>query len=83
MKSSTRPEMTSVGMTSSCARLERRRLGAHTVQVKVRYGDFTTPTRQFSVEEPIIETNDIYRLGCFLHGWEHLRPRRGSPATPA
>src|SRR5664279_5703422 len=24
------------------ARIKRRRLGAHTVQVKVRYGDFTT-----------------------------------------
>src|SRR6185503_11067673 len=29
-------------------RLQRRRLAAHTVQVKVRYGDFTTLTRQFS-----------------------------------
>ncbi len=34
------------------ARLKRRQLGAHTVQVKVRYSDFTTLTRQFSVEEP-------------------------------
>src|SRR5581483_12060812 len=33
-------------------RLKRRRLDAHTVQVKVRYGDFTTLTRQISVEEP-------------------------------
>src|SRR5947208_9250197 len=32
-------------------RLKRRRLGAHTVQVKVRYSDFTTLTRQISVEE--------------------------------
>ena len=60
------------------ARLKRRRLGAHTVQVKVRYGDFTTLTRQFSVEEPIAEANDIYRLGCFLLGREKLvsRPLR-------
>ncbi len=59
-------------------RLKRRRLGAHTVQVKVRYGDFTTLTRQFSVEEPIDEANDIYRLGCFLLAREHLvsRPLR-------
>jgi DNA polymerase-4 len=34
------------------ARLKRRRLGAHTVQVKVRYGDFTTLTRQITVETP-------------------------------
>ena len=60
------------------ARLKRRQLGAHTVQVKVRYGDFTTLTRQFSVEEPLVEAVDIYRLGCFLLGREKLvsRPLR-------
>jgi len=60
------------------ARLKRRRLGAHTVQVKVRYGDFTTLTRQISVEEPISEAGDIYRLGCFLLGRDKLvsRPLR-------
>ena len=60
------------------ARLKHRRLGAHTVQVKVRYGDFTTLTRQFSVEEPVTEAADIYRLGCFLLGREKLvsRPLR-------
>jgi DNA polymerase-4 len=60
------------------ARLKHRRLGAHTVQVKVRYTDFTTLTRQISVEEPITEAADIYRLGCFLLGREKLvsRPLR-------
>jgi DNA polymerase-4 len=60
------------------ARLKRRRLGAHTVQVKIRYGDFTTLTRQISVEEPITEPADIYRLGCFLLAREKLvsRPLR-------
>jgi len=60
------------------ARLKHRRLGAHTVQVKVRYSDFTTLTRQLSVEEPITEMSDIYRLGCFLLGREKLvsRPLR-------
>ena len=60
------------------ASLKRRRLGAHTVQVKVRYGDFTTLTRQISVEDPITEAIDIYRLGCFLLGRERLvsRPLR-------
>jgi DNA polymerase IV len=59
-------------------RLKRRRLGAHTVQVKVRYGDFTTLTRQITVEEPLTEASDIYRLGCFLLGREKLvsRPLR-------
>jgi len=60
------------------ARLKHRRLGAHTVQVKVRYRDFTTLTRQFSVEEPLVEAGDIYRLGCFLLARERLvsRPLR-------
>ena len=59
-------------------RLQRRRLGAHTVQVKVRYGDFTTLSRQFSVEEPLTEAAEIYRLGCFLLGRDKLvtRPLR-------
>ena len=60
------------------ARLKRRRLGAHTVQVKVRYSDFTTLTRQISVEEPLSEAADIYRMGCFLLGRHKLvsRPLR-------
>ena len=59
-------------------RLKRRQLGAHTVQVKVRYGDFTTLTRQITVEEPLTEPRDIYRLGCFLLAREKLvsRPLR-------
>jgi DNA polymerase-4 len=60
------------------SRLKHRRLGAHTIQVKVRYSDFTTLTRQISVEEPITEAADIYRLGCFLLAKERLvsRPLR-------
>jgi DNA polymerase IV len=60
------------------ARLKRRHLGAHTVQVKVRYGDFTTLTRQITFEEPVAEARDIYRLGCWLLGREKLvsRPLR-------
>ena len=60
------------------ARLKHRRLGACTVQVKVRYGDFTTLTRQFTVEEPLTEARDIYRLGCFLLSRQKLvsRPLR-------
>ena len=39
---------------------------------------FTTLTRQISVEEPITEAADIYRLGCFLLGRDKLvtRPLR-------
>jgi DNA polymerase-4 len=59
-------------------RLKRRHLGAHTVQVKVRYSDFTTLTRQVTVEEPLTEAGEIYRLGCYLLGREKLvsRPLR-------
>jgi DNA polymerase-4 len=59
-------------------RLQRRRLCAKTVQVKVRYGDFTTLTRQFSVEEPLTEARDVYRLGCWLLAQHRLvsRPLR-------
>src|SRR5271157_5070076 len=57
------------------ASYEARKFG---VQVKVRYSDFTTLTRQFSVEEPITEVCDIYRLGCSLLGRDKLvsRPLR-------
>jgi len=46
--------------------------------VKLRYGDFTTLTRQFTVEEPLTEAGDIYRLACWLLGRERLvsRPLR-------
>ena len=64
--------------TDISQRLKHRQLGAHTVQVKVRYSDFTTLTRQISVEEPITVAADIYRLGCFLLGRDKLvsRPLR-------
>jgi DNA polymerase-4 len=59
-------------------RLGRRRLAAHTIHVKVRYSDFTTLTRQISLEDPITEAGQIYRLGCFLLARDKLvsRPLR-------
>ena len=58
--------------------LAKRRLAAHTVQVKVRYGDFTSLTRQVSFEEPLTDAKEIYRLGCWLLAREKLvnRPLR-------
>jgi DNA polymerase-4 len=58
--------------------LAKRRLAARTVQVKVRYGDFSSLTRQISLEEPLTEAKEIYRLGCWLLGREKLvnRPLR-------
>ncbi len=60
------------------AELREKKLGAYTVQIKIRYGDFTTLTRQISVEEPITEPGEIYRLACFLLAREKLvnRPLR-------
>ncbi len=64
--------------TDIANRLKHHHLGARTVQAKVRYGDFTTLTRQITVEEPLTEARDIYRLGCFLLGRHKLvsRPLR-------
>ncbi len=58
--------------------LRERRLAAFTVQVRVRYGDFTTLTRQITVEDPICQAAQIYRLGCFLLARHNLvnRPLR-------
>ena len=60
------------------ATLKRKQLAAQTVQVKLRYGDFKTLTRQITVEEPFTEANEIYRLACFLLAREKLvsRPLR-------
>lgn len=58
--------------------LVRKHLDAHTIQVKVRYGDFTTLTRQISVEDPVNDAAEIYRLAAHLLGREKLvnRPLR-------
>lgn len=59
-------------------KLGRRRLAALTVQVKVRYGDFTTLSRQITVEEPVRTPSELYRLACHLLARERLvhRPLR-------
>ena len=53
-------------------RLKRKRLLAQTVQVKVRYKNFQTLTRQLTVEDPTQEARAIYRLGCFLLARDQL-----------
>lgn len=59
-------------------KLEKHRLAARTVQVKVRYSDFTTVSRQISLEGAIHDPREIYRLGCWLLGRDRLvhRPLR-------
>lgn len=46
--------------------LEKHEAGALTIQVKVRYTDFKTLTRQIRLEEPVTQPRDIYRLACHL-----------------
>jgi len=59
-------------------KLAKERLAARTVQVKVRYSDFSTLTRQISVEEPVEGAGDIYAIACSLLRREKLvsRPLR-------
>lgn len=47
-------------------RLKRKQLAARTIQVKVRYRNFSTLTRQISLQDPITEADQIYRLACYL-----------------
>jgi DNA polymerase IV len=46
--------------------LRNHNAGALTLQVKVRYRDFTTLTRQVRVSEPVVEASELYRLACHL-----------------
>lgn len=48
------------------AELEEKRIAAKTVQVTVRYGDFTKLTRQVTVEDPVMDADVIYRFACHL-----------------
>lgn len=48
------------------AELNEKRLAAKTIQVTVRYGDFTKRTRQATLPEPTADAGAIYRLGCHL-----------------
>jgi DNA polymerase IV len=52
--------------------LQKSSLAALTVQVKVRYSDFKTLTRQMRLEEPLNATADIYRLACMLLARDRL-----------
>jgi len=59
-------------------KLAKERLAARTVQVKVRYSDFKTLTRQTSVEDPVERAEDIYAIACAILRRERLvdRPLR-------
>ena len=53
-------------------KLSHERLAARTVQVKVRYSDFKTLTRQASVEDPLESARDIYAIACHILRRERL-----------
>jgi DNA polymerase IV len=59
-------------------KLAKERLAARTVQVKVRYSDFKTLTRQTSVEEPFESAETIYAIACAILRRERVvdRPLR-------
>lgn len=58
--------------------LQKRELVAHTVTVKFRWADFTTFTRQRSVEVGVDSEADIYRLAeaIWLENWPEKQPMR-------
>jgi DNA polymerase-4 len=59
-------------------KLGKERMAARTVQVKVRYSDFHTLTRQTSLEEPLESAAEIFSLACAILRREKLvnRPLR-------
>ncbi len=60
------------------ARLRRHNLQARTVTLKLRYGDFTTITRQATLAEPADSGPALYAraLALFEAAWERGRPVR-------
>lgn len=58
--------------------LKQNSAAALTVQVKVRYSDFTTLTRQVRLTEPLHQPEEIYRTACHLLARDRLvkRPLR-------
>jgi DNA polymerase IV len=58
--------------------LQRHSVAARTVQVKVRYSDFKTLTRQLRIEDGVSDAREIYRLACLLLARDRLvsRPLR-------
>ena len=49
-----------------CARLRRHELTARTVEIKLRYGDFTTVTRSKGLYEPTDRTRTVWRQAASL-----------------
>ncbi len=58
--------------------LKKKKLMAATISIKMRYGDFTTFTRQHTVSEPLDNTLEIYRIASklFVRNWIPGEPVR-------
>jgi DNA polymerase-4 len=60
------------------ARLREAGLAGTTVRLKLRWADFTTITRQTSLDQPTDQDGEIYRsaVGLLERGWKSGRPVR-------
>lgn len=58
--------------------LRRKRLTGTTVKIKLRWSDFTTPTRQMTLERPTDDPGEIYSVAVRLFDrlWTEGRPVR-------
>lgn len=78
----TRPEQLETKLVEMCAvvaqSLQRKNLVAHTVSVKFRWSDFTTFTRQKTVDVAIDNEEDIVRLATAVwrEHWPEGQPMR-------
>jgi DNA polymerase IV len=52
--------------TEIATELQEKALAARTVDVRVRYSDFTTLNRQMTFEDPTADARAIYRFACHL-----------------
>jgi DNA polymerase-4 len=61
-----------------CRRLREYELHARTVQIKLRYKDFTTITRAHSLEQPTQVDTEVFEIarGLFRRNWKHGAPVR-------
>jgi len=58
--------------------LQKKGVSARTVTLKLRYSDFSTHTRQLTLDAPIRDAETIYRRGVYLlrEHWHASRPLR-------
>ncbi|MEA3334379.1 MAG: DNA polymerase IV [Chloroflexota bacterium] len=58
--------------------LQKKSTAAGTIAIKIRYSDFTTLTRQMSLEVPTSDAREIYRVALVLleRNWQIGRPVR-------